>query len=112
MTMIPVEITGKTASTPGPVGPIRKLSITTAATSKATIPERTTKSYQGRVADGIGTKVNGSTMKKQSVKTTRLRMNADQAVHCIEPSTRAAGSHTARAKDTLIHIVRRCARRT
>src|SRR6476646_11670568 len=109
MTMIPVEITGKTASTPGPVGPIRKLSNTTAATSKATIPERTTKAYQGRVVGGIGTKANGSTIKKQSVKTTRLRMNAHQALHCTEPSTRAAASQTANASDTLTHIVRRCA---
>src|SRR6266849_1135692 len=105
-------MTGNTASTPLPAGPIRKLKVTTKPTSKATILARITKSYQGRVVGGMRTRRNGSTIKRQSAKTTRLRTNADHAVQWTGPSTKAAASHTANARDMLIHIERRCAIRT
>src|ERR1700747_2052189 len=104
-------MTGNTASTPLPAGPIRKLKVTTKPTSKATILARIPKSYQGRVVGGMRTRRNG-TIKRQSAKTARLRTNADHAVQWTGPSTKAAASHTANARDMLIHIDRRGAIKT
>src|SRR5690348_16495184 len=46
-------MTGKTASIPLPAGPIRKLNVSTAPTSKATIPARIMKSYRVRFVGGM-----------------------------------------------------------
>src|SRR5215472_2649609 len=105
-------ITGNTASTPLPAGPIRKLSVTTAPTSKATMVDRTRKSYQGRVVGGICARRKGSTMKKQKPKTTTLRANADQAAQWTRLSGTVATSQTTNANAELIQIVRRCASKT
>src|SRR5215831_1992866 len=97
---------------PLPVGPIRKLKATTAPTSKATILDRTTKSYQDGVVDDMRTTRNRSTTKPHTRKTMRLRTDADQPVHCMGLSTRAAASHSANANDILIHTEHRCATKT
>src|SRR5580698_8071321 len=105
-------MTGNTASTPLPVGPIRKLRVTTTPTSKATKPARNTKSYQGRVVCGMRTKQNGWTMKVQAVNVTTLSRDAAQAVQWTGLSTKTAASHMTNAKDMLSHIERRWASRT
>src|SRR5215472_16157352 len=81
-------MTGNTASTPLPAGPIRKLRVTTAPTSSVTMPALTTKSYQGRVVGGIGTSRNGLTIHKQRAKTIRFRTEAERAVQRTEASIR------------------------
>ena len=91
---------------------MRKLSVTTAPTNKATMADRTRKSYQGRVVGGIRTRRNGSTMKKQKPKTTTLRANADQAAQWTRLSGKVATSQAANADDELIQIVWRCASKT
>src|SRR5262249_43288692 len=102
-------MTGKTASTPLPAGPIRKLKVTTAPTNRATIAALITKSYQGRVIDGMRTRQNGLTMKKQSAKTTRLRTNASSAVQRTGLNAKVIASHAENARDMLMHNERRCA---
>src|SRR6516162_2644198 len=105
-------MTGNTASTPLPAGPIRKLRVTTAPTSSVTMPALTTKSYQGRVVGGIGTRRNGLTIHKQTAKTLKLTTEADRAVQRTEASTKVVASQAINARDTLIHSERRCAIRT
>src|ERR1700728_4188820 len=105
-------MTGNTASTPLPLGPIWELRVTTTPTNAATKPARNTKSYQGRLVRGMRTKPNGWTMKVQAVNTTTLRADADHAVHWTGLSTKTAASHIANAADMLSHIECRWAIRT
>src|SRR5262249_19137207 len=101
-------MTGNTASTPLPVGPMRKLSVTTVPSSKATMVDRTRKSYQGRVVGGIRARRNGSTMKKQKPKTTTLRANADQAVQWTRLSGKVATSQIPALLDFCSSLHQRC----
>src|SRR5580658_4259146 len=105
-------MTGNTASTPLPVGPIRDLRVTTTPTSDATKPARNTKSYQGRVIRGMRARQNGWTMTVQAVNTTMLRADADHAAHGTGLSSKTAASHMTNARDMLSHIERRWAIRT
>src|SRR6266566_5978707 len=102
-------MTGNTARTPLPNGPIRKLRVTTAPTSRVTMPALTRRSYQGRIVGGMGTWQNGLTIHKQRAKTIRLRTNAKAAVQWTGTSAKVDASQTVNARDTLIHSERRCA---
>src|ERR1044071_7832592 len=105
-------MTGNTANTPLPVGPIWKLSVTTTPTSAATKLALNTKSYHGLVVGGIRARQNGRTMTLQAVNITTLRTDAGQAVQWTRLSTRTATSQIASARDMLSHIGRRWAVRT
>src|SRR4029450_7742991 len=102
-------MTGNTASTPLPVGPIRKLRVTTGPTSSVTMPALTGESYQGRIVGGMGARQNGLTIHQQRAKTTRLRTNAEGAVQWTGPSAKVVASQAVNARDTLIRSERRCA---
>src|SRR5664279_2376579 len=97
MIMMLVSTIGNTARLPLAVGPMRKLSVTTVPTSKATIAARSTRSYQRVVTRGIGAWRNGADSQNAKPMVTALSAIAVPSVQATAPLAQLSASQAAKA---------------